>query len=61
MIDMRPDDPLPKTVWAVDENEHVYEAKRGGNQEYHGYELGDDDKAMKKLVIKEWNNRCPIS
>lgn len=50
---------LPKYVWAVDEYGHVYEAKRGGDgSEYHGYELGDDDGDMKRLVIKEWNLRC---
>ena len=50
---------LPKYVWAMDEQGHVYEAKRGGDgSEYHGYELGDDDGDMKRLVVKEWNSRC---
>ena len=52
---------LPKHVWAVDdEGSRAYEAKiEKGSQNYHGYELGDDDD-MKKLVIKEWARRCPI-
>ena len=50
---------LPKYVWAMDEDGRAYEAKRGGDgSEYHGYELGDDDGDMKRLVIKEWNLRC---
>ena len=59
MISAPTEGELPKYVWAVDEQGHVYEAKRGGNGlEYHGYELGDDDGDMKRLVIKEWNLRC---
>ena len=46
---------LPKYVWAVDGDGHVYEAKRDGNSlSYHGYELGEDEEAMKQLVAKEW-------
>ncbi len=46
---------LPKYVWAVDRDGHVYEAKRDGNSlSYHGYELGEDEEAMKQLVAKEW-------
>ncbi len=49
---------LPKYVWAVDGNGRVYEAKRDGDRTtYHGYELGDDESAMKKLVAKEWHAR----
>ena len=57
MISACAEDELPKYVWAMDENGHVYEAKRDGS-EYHGYELGDDESAMKKLVIQEWKLRC---
>lgn len=50
---------LPKYVWAVDADGHVFEAKCShGGTEYHGYELGDDD-AMRRVVRKEWRSRCP--
>ena len=50
----------PKYVWAVDENERVFEAKlEKGRDTYHGYELGDDEKAMRQVVIEEWDRRCP--
>ena len=59
MISTCTESELPKYVWAVDVAGHVYEAKRGGDgSEYHGYELGDDDGDMKRLVIKEWDLRC---
>lgn len=49
---------LPKYVWAVDSDGRVYEAKCDENStEYHGYELGADEDAMRKLVTKEWNLR----
>jgi len=48
---------LPKYVWAVDENDRVYEAKQGSNPNDHGYEPGDDESAMKKLVAREWGSR----
>lgn len=53
---------LPKYVWAVDGKERAYEAKleRPGST-YHGYELGDDDEAMRRLVIAEWKARCPAN
>lgn len=52
---------LPKYVWAVDEEGRAYEAKFAkGSSDYHGYELGDDDIDMKRLVIREWARRCPI-
>ncbi len=48
-------DGLPKYVWAVDAYGHVYEAKLSKNsQNYHGYELGCNESAMKKIVAKEW-------
>ena len=49
---------LPKYVWAVDQDGRVYAAKRDGDRTtYHGYELGDDERALKKLVVKEWYAR----
>ena len=50
---------FPKYIWAVDEGGDVYEAKLDGTQGYHGYRLGIDERAMRKLVIKEWRSRCP--
>ena len=50
----------PKYVWAVDGDERVFEAKlEKGRNTYHGYELGKDETAMRKLVIEEWDRRCP--
>ena len=55
MISTYCEEGLPKYVWAVDADGHVYEAKHSKNSpNYHGYELGDDESAMKKLVAKEW-------
>ena len=50
----------PKYVWAIDTCGRVFEAKleKGGNG-YHGYELGEDEDAMRQLVIEEWKTRCP--
>ena len=48
---------LPKYIWAVDEDGEVYEAKLD-SQGYHGYRLGEDDRAMRRLVLKEWKSRC---
>lgn len=51
-------DGLPKYIWAVDAYGHVYEAKLSKNsQNYHGYELGCNESAMKKTVAKEWHLR----
>lgn len=47
---------VPKYVWAVDNKGEVYEAKIGDDG-YHGYRLEEDD-AMRKLVLKEWVQRC---
>ena len=51
-------DKYPKYVWAVDGDGRVYEAKleKGGNA-YHGYELGEDEAAMRQRVIEEWKIR----
>lgn len=50
---------LPKYVWAVDEKGEVYEAKHKVGQEtvYHGYRLGEDERDMRALVLKEWKQR----
>ena len=51
-------DGLPKYVWAVDAYGHVYEAKLSKNSSnYHGYELGCNESAMKKIVSNEWHLR----
>lgn len=51
---------LPKYVWAVASDGRAFEAKiERGSRHYHGYELGDDDGIMRRLVIKEWRARCP--
>ena len=51
-------DRLPKYVWAVDSNGHVFEAKLGRNStDYHGYELEEAD-AMRQVVTDEWKARC---
>ncbi len=53
---------LPKYVWAVDRDGRVFEAIRSrGSTKYHGYELGDDDRPMKKIVKKAWRSRCPVT
>jgi hypothetical protein len=51
---------VPKYVWAVDERDEVYEAKTRPETEsvYHGYRLGDDEKAMRARVLAEWRERC---
>jgi hypothetical protein len=53
----------PKYVWSVDKSGEVYEAKAKSDQEerYHGYRLGDDEQAMRRYVLDEWNKRCPKS
>ncbi|MCY4238992.1 MAG: hypothetical protein OXC93_11680 [Rhodospirillaceae bacterium] len=55
-------DGLPKYVWAVDSEGRVYEAKiEQGSSNYHGYELGEDDDGMRRLVVEEWRLRCQAS
>ncbi len=50
----------PKYVWAVDEGGEVYEAKtKPPNTVYHGYRLGDDEEAMRRYILGEWEKRCP--
>ena len=50
----------PKYVWSVDGEGDVYEAKARPEREnhYHGYRLGDDERAMRAYIVKEWNVRC---
>ena len=53
---------LPKYVWAVDSEGRVYESKlEQGSCNYHGYELGEDDEGMRRLVVEEWRLRCQTS
>lgn len=53
-------DGVPKYVWTVDADGEVYEAKTKPGQErcYHGYRLGEDDRAMRELIREEWKRRC---
>jgi len=50
----------PKYVWAVDAAGEAYEAKTRPEREmdYHGYRLGEEDRAMREYVRKEWKLRC---
>ncbi len=51
---------VPKYVWAVDADGEVYEAKtRPPDDAYHGYRLGDDERAMRRYIRDEWSKRCP--
>jgi len=60
MISTYRQDGLPKYVWAVASDGRAFEAKvERGSRHYHGYELGDDDRIMRRLVITEWRGRCP--
>ncbi len=54
-----PQGSVPKYVWAVDEHGEPYEAKTKPGQEtvYHGYRLRDDDREMRRTVLKEWRLR----
>jgi hypothetical protein len=51
---------VPKYVWAVDGDGEVYEAKTKPEREvdYHGYRLGEDEKQMRDIILKEWKRRC---
>ena len=53
-------DAVPKYVWSVDYQGEVYEAKTNPKREtdYHGYRLGDDERAMRSLIVKAWRERC---
>jgi hypothetical protein len=51
----------PKYVWAVDNFGEAYEAKISKiiPNSYHGYRLREEeDDIMRKLVVKEWKQRC---
>jgi len=49
----------PKYVWAVDVDGEVYEAKtRPPDPIYHGYRLGEDERAMRRYILDEWRKRC---
>jgi len=49
---------FPKYVWAVDADGEAYEAKIGEDgASYHGYRLGEDERAFRKRVIDEWKLR----
>ena len=59
MISRTGEDGFPKYVWAVDSEGRAYESKlEQGSRNYHGYELGEDDDGMRRLVIEEWRLRC---
>lgn len=51
---------VPKYVWSVDDAGEVYEAKAKPSQEeqYHGYRIGNDERAMRQYVLQEWKRRC---
>jgi hypothetical protein len=49
---------VPKYVWAVAEDELVFEAKTDPpNTVYHGYRLLEDDADMREEVKREWKKR----
>lgn len=52
---------VPKYVWSVDKYGEVYEAKTKPekDEQYHGYRIGDDERAMRRYILDEWNKRCP--
>lgn len=54
---------FPKYVWAVSEDGRVFEAILSkGTNEYHGYELTENDDAMRRQVIYRWRNaNCLIN
>ncbi len=49
---------VPKYVWAVDDDEEVYEAKTKREREinYHGYRVGDDEPEMRRYILWEWSH-----
>ena len=61
MVSHFEDGGVPKYVWSVDKSGEVYEAKTKPGQEvqYHGYRRGDDERAMRRYVLDEWNKRWP--
>ena len=51
---------VPKYVWAVDENDEVYEAKtKPPDVVYHGYRINGDEPEMRRYILDEWKKRCP--
>ena len=55
---------FPKYVWAVDQDNEVYEAKLGGDdrRSYHGYALNAGrERDLCRWVIREWNARAGTS
>lgn len=61
MVSTFAEDSIPKYVWAVDYAGEVYEAKTKPERstDYHGYRLGDDERAMRRYALLEWRRRCP--
>ena len=52
---------LPTYVWAVDGDGRIFGAIRSrGSAEYHGFELSEDDRPMRKMVKRAWKSRCPL-
>lgn len=60
MVSRFNDGDVPKYIWAVDAGGDVYEAKTRPESglDYHGYRLGDDEREMRKYILKEWKRRC---
>ncbi len=59
MISNIGEDGFPKDIWAVDSEGRAYESKlEQGSRHDHGYELGEDDDGMRRLVLEEWGLRC---
>ena len=52
---------LPKYIWAVADEDRIYEAKlEKGARSYHGYELGNNESSLRTIVLEEWMHRCPM-
>ena len=58
MVSFFDSDTIPKYVWAVDEQNEVYEAKTKPEREnyYHGYRLGKNDR-FRVHVLDMWKHR----
>ena len=53
---------FPKYVWAVDQDNEVYEAVAGRDGSYHGYALSaDGERDLRRWVIEEWQARASSS
>ena len=61
MVSPFPENGVPKYVWSVDADGEVYEAKTRLEREidFHGYRVGEDERAFRVYVLKEWRRRCP--